>query len=296
MSKELHDTVRVNPLCRFIWNTLDAKEYWEEKITRVQQILKIVYLEAYKTGVFKTYSHWSSRQSDNSIFLSDIGRYGKFIAEIPSGTSPARKVKAYSWYCNDEGLFRLFANQEDFPLLPEDIMLKHDLFLTAGYAEADIDNVFWYLNNANNGILDPIAEMEDQDEFNWLLNPFLRHLGISLLPYVPKSWKDEYSLELAGKIFNMVKEIDEEIAKDLQTLLELPTKWDCWRGVAIIDTPIFKSVTDSVPYKVKQEVKYEVKMTHLLRLFIPGATYGIVFPYITKKEERKLKANKENLL
>lgn len=290
MSKELHETVRINPLCRFIWNTSEAKNYWEEKIMNIQAVLQIAKLEAYKIGLFKTYVNWNAHTSDNSVLLIDVGRYGELIAQIPSGTSPSRKMKAYNWFNNDEGLLRIFSNSSNVPLLPEEIVLKHDLFLTLGYCEANTDNLFWYLECSSKGIYDPIAEMDDKDHFNWYLNPFLRHLGISLLPYVPKSWKDEYSLELAKKFFALVESIDGEVAKYLQMILELPTKWDCWRGVAIIDTPIFKSVTDSVPYKEKNEIEYEVKMNHLLRSFIPGSSYGIVFPYITKKEERKLKA------
>lgn len=286
---QLHQDLKVNPLCRLIWTGKPAKDYWEERVVKSQQFMQKVRVEALKRNIFKTHSFWIGVSDKNNITISELeSSDARQILSIPAGTSPYRRHKAYVGHKEYEGNFHVFTNRKNVPMFQASIFNKYDLNLTLGYCEADSENMFWYYTLAGDGVIDPTGEMQNPDKMNFYLNPFLRSIGISILPYVAKSWDDEYSLNLAKQIVDLMNELDPEATKDVVSLLEMPARFDSWRAVSEVHTPILKVITDSTPYKEKVLIDYEVKMSHYIRHFIPGASYGTVFPYISKKEERRL--------
>lgn len=284
MSK-VHD-FKVTPLVRLLWASKGSKEYWEPKLKGVQELVRKARIEAYKRGILKTLSLFIHNGIEAN--LEDGINHGKERFAFSCSPTPHREHKFY-YHKLGAGKMHFFTNTDDIFEFSEDFYRDNELSLTLGYSEANLQNFMWFTNKSSNGIIDPSAEMINVDKMNYLLNPFLRHLGLSILPYVAKSWDDEYSINLANQILDVMKEIDAEATKDLISLLEMPTRYSSWRGIADVTTPIFKSYTNTTSYVDKIVVDYEVKMSHYLRSFIPGAPYGTVFPWVTKKNQKAFK-------
>lgn len=81
-------------------------------------------------------------------------------------------------------------------------------------------------------------------------NPLLRYFGIRIVPHLPCSYTCEKSREF-GRDF--LKVIDEDFHDILLDLLS-NVVWDCYKGVAIVDTPYFRGVTDSLPFKTRHKI------------------------------------------
>lgn len=276
--------IRINPICRLIWNTEEAKDAWEVKLYKSKLVLDKAKFEAYKRGILKTYGFWISRDDYDTNKIEKASEFGKCILSMQSGSPLGMEFTYYNFFNTHEGIFYLFSNEDEVPELPYELMKRYDLSLTTAYTNSNMANNEWYKQQILSGFNDPIGEMRDFELANHLLNPFFRHLGISVLPYIARSWGDEYSLDLANKIWDIVLEIDDVIAKDIENILKMPTKWDCWRGVSIVDTPIFKTIKDSVTYKENNVLEYTGSFFD-----VEGAAKGNCFPYINKIAEGMLK-------
>lgn len=275
---------QVYPFSRLIWASKDAKEYWDDKFKRVQVLVSIAQLEAFKKGVLKSFTLFQYKGTDYTELINSFPEGTEEKLRIEASNIRFRPHKAYLASLG-EGWITLYSNS-NIITMNKDSIKDYELYLSFGYSNADMPNYFWYNSKVTNKIIDPSMEMANDSEFNFLLNPYLRHLGIYILPYIAKSWDDQYSLNLANNILDIMREIDEETTKDLITLLEMPIRISSWRGVTEIDIPIFKTMTNTTTYKEKIVKEYEIKMSYLLRDFIPGAPYGIRFPWKRKSECR----------
>jgi hypothetical protein len=105
--------------------------------------------------------------------------------------------------------------------------------------------------------VDPIPAWarEGAREIRRLANPLLRYIGVRATAHIPCSPTCEPTVALGWEFLGLM---GPEAAQDTLTLLNLPARWDRYRGVAIIDTPHFKIVTTSTPKPIREivEVQY----------------------------------------
>jgi len=86
-------------------------------------------------------------------------------------------------------------------------------------------------------------------------NNMLRYFGIRIIPHLTHSFDCKRSIRM-GKIWHQImRSVDEEAADWAYELLSSECTWDCYKGVAIIDTPYFRGVTNSDPVLNKKIVK-----------------------------------------
>lgn len=74
-----------------------------------------------------------------------------------------------------------------------------------------------------------------------------RYLGIRVVSHLPCSFSCTASIDIANERMKLAKEIQMAGLDETLDILSLPFEWDCLKGIAIINTPVFKMVTDSVP-------------------------------------------------
>jgi len=86
-------------------------------------------------------------------------------------------------------------------------------------------------------------------------NQMLRYVGIRITPHLPCSDLCEETIKLGKKWYSIMKKIDKEAAEWAYELLSMPLVWDCLKGVAIIDTDLFRLVTNSDGTPEKKIVK-----------------------------------------
>ncbi len=76
-------------------------------------------------------------------------------------------------------------------------------------------------------------------------NNMLRYFGIRIIPHITCSMQCSKTIEQGKRWWEIMSEIDNEAAKWAKEILSMPMTWNCYRGVAIIDTPVFRGITNS---------------------------------------------------
>ena len=106
-------------------------------------------------------------------------------------------------------------------------------------------------------------------------------LGIRLITYKSLNFNDKESIRIANEIIDFAKSIKLNGIDEILDILKLPFEWDCYKGIATINTPVFKFVSNSLPcypaYIVQRESDYYPK----------EAPFGIKFPWKFPWEHKK---------
>lgn len=80
--------------------------------------------------------------------------------------------------------------------------------------------------------------------------PLLRYFGLRAVPQIPGSFLSEDTKTFASSFLQLIK--------DKNLLLEIlsgPITWDCFRGVAIVETPWFIGISNSMPFSEKHVIR-----------------------------------------
>lgn len=78
--------------------------------------------------------------------------------------------------------------------------------------------------------------------------PVLRSAGIRFVSHIPCSPQCTGSQLIANKMMQLLPKDMQEFGKEI---LSMPMSWDCYRGIAIVKTPWFRTIYRSVPYTEK---------------------------------------------
>jgi hypothetical protein len=107
----------------------------------------------------------------------------------------------------------------------------------------------------------------------WEINPFLRYIGIKLIPHIPCSFSCEHSLKMAKQWLDLGETHKVGGLEELKEILQFSIEWDALKGIAYISTPIFKIEKNSVTCYPKYVVQKEGT------LFPKYAAKGLKFPF-----------------
>jgi len=76
------------------------------------------------------------------------------------------------------------------------------------------------------------------------VNILLRYFGIRAVPHLPCSFACEESKQLGQAFMDFI-----DRRRELEELLSSPITWNCYKGVAIVETKWFIGVANSMPFK-----------------------------------------------
>lgn len=85
-------------------------------------------------------------------------------------------------------------------------------------------------------------------------NNMLRCFGIRLTPHLSCNLQCEDTIIWGEEWVEIMRQKDAEATDWLIELLSMPLTWNCYKGVAIVDTPIFRGVTNSDTTRTKKIV------------------------------------------
>jgi hypothetical protein len=84
----------------------------------------------------------------------------------------------------------------------------------------------------------------------------LRYFGFRITSHFPCSLNCEATKEVGEVWLDVMKKMDADLADLLVEILEMPLVWSCLHGIAIVETPIFTIITNSLPTKESWTVMY----------------------------------------
>lgn len=86
-------------------------------------------------------------------------------------------------------------------------------------------------------------------------NNMLRYFGIRITPHLTCSMQCEKTIAWGEEWFDIMKQVDEEAADWAKELLSMPLTWNCYKGIVIIDTPLFRATSNSDTTMIKKIVE-----------------------------------------
>ncbi len=258
----------IDPQTRIVFWTKDLKEIWKPRIDRMSKVVALTELETFLQGLRSVYVYHihSDKFEESYAFLRkfDLVFYPITKSAVYYGFShrhlPVKPGKPYHLYgvCVKRGREKLAEKFLEASREGDHATVGKLL----GYPKCCID----FFCNTWPKSLDPIYQIaqntenhrENKESIEVIVHPFcnqmLRYLGIRITPHLPCSFECKETIKLGEQWFKIMKKIDKEASEWILDLLSSPITWDCYRAVAIVDTPYFRLITNSVPTEERLRV------------------------------------------
>lgn len=259
--KEMN-TIDINPQTRKVYWNKDLEALWEPRIKRVRKLYSDAELATVIAGMRRVYVyHVNSERFDASYeFLrkNDLVFFPTNKSGVYSGFShkhmPVERGKPYTLYGaavshNDQEAGELFTKYSTGELTDHTgigDLLGYPTCCTAFFNEnwshTSIDPIYEAaIETPDSRVVDGVVEVATHP----YCNNMLRYFGIRITPHLTCSMTCDETIKWGEEWIEIMRQIDEEATNWLLELQSMPLTWDCYKGVAIIDTPLFRGVTNS---------------------------------------------------
>ena len=254
--------VEINPFTKTLWWSKEEKELWEPRISRIRKAYNTTEFLTVAKGLRRVYVyHVNSEKFEESYqFLreNNLMFYPTNKSGVYSGFShkhmPVKRGEPFTLY---GGVVK--ANDKE----AGDLFTKYSvggatdhggIGSLLGYPDCCVNffNAVW-----NKKSIDPIyeaAELTDgMKKENGVItvkthpycNNMLRYFGMRITPHLTCSLQCKKTVKWGKKWIEIMKEVDAEAAEWVEDLLSQPLTWDCYKGISIIETDLFRGVTNS---------------------------------------------------
>ena len=252
--------VDLEPITRIVWWNKELKELWVPRLRKVSELYNNTEIATAIAGMRDVYVyHVASTYFQNSYkFLrdNDFIFYPTNVSGLYQGFSHKHTTvqpdKPYMVYgaCVKRGneekgeKFIEYTNKGDHAGIGR----------LLGYPECCIE---FFERVWNKESIDPMFEAAtwtDGAEIKGdtvtvschpYCNQMLRYFGARITPHLSHSMDCKDTIKWGEEWFEIMQELDPESSSWLLELLSVPTTWDCYKGIAIIDTPMFRALTNS---------------------------------------------------
>lgn len=284
-SMKLFSNFDLDNFLRVVWLTKEAKDVWESTFVEANKVLPELEIESvvrrhrqcsWQTIEEKSYENHQERWASKGLCSVVIKRVRYFEGFAHRHQEPIEGEPALACciVAQDAKVIDEFKRVVD----------NHDHYaqgILLGYPKCCS---LFFADNWAQGYIDPIWQAAIKSRYDeqgqnhlkvspsYLVNPLLRFAKVRLSFHLPCSFKCEESVRISQQRFNILKEMNPELAKKFEQLLRMPMSWDCYHGIAVIRTPIFYFVTNSSPVVERFLVEFEGD-------FIPSeAKKGLAYP------------------
>lgn len=166
---------------------------------------------------------------------------------------------------------------------------KSSEFFDTNWKKGYFDPIWQQADNTNGDMLKNKRDFLDKDgnvekkliRFKYnkdshKISSVFRYVGIRVTSHFSSSFDEQESIEVADNWIQLAKDLRLRGLNEALEILQLPYEWDCYKGVAIVNTPVMKIVTSSMPcypnHVIQQESDY----------YPEESPNGIVFPWKIK--------------
>lgn len=262
---ELIKNLAVPPFQRVIWANQKARQVWEPQIRRISErvqeleILSVAHDQrpcAWQTFQVRNFPAMTKKIIDLGLSIYPIqlcGSWGQgFIHYTPALRDDDPNPQASCIVTKSPDLANEFwkaYNRGDH--ITQGKLLGFPECCTKFFNEQWARGYFDPIWQMVEPIADTPTEMtfwneRPDDRWHSLLfsNPILRYIGIRVGFHIPCRFDCSETQEIARKRIELLSEGDQIV---LISLLRMPMTWSVYRGIAIVKTPIFTLLTQSVP-------------------------------------------------
>jgi hypothetical protein len=126
--------------------------------------------------------------------------------------------------------------------------------------------------SSNNEVEKSLIRLRDSHDA-YKIHSVFRYIGIRTISHLPCCFNCQESIEVSNQWLSLGWQLNLPGIREILDILALPFEWDCFKGIALVNTPVFKITTTSMPCYPKYIVQGESD-------FYPDeAPDGIQFPW-----------------
>jgi len=296
--------IKLPSITRMQYATLDCKTIWEEKIRKAKNVYRTLEIESVKHGLRKCAIMHNVDPNDLLEKTKHLRGQGLILVPLSkeghSGNGFGHISSAYNggMYTYRTVVARTIEDAREFVYAHEagdDIKIGEllgypkccSVFFDDVWQKGYVDPIWQQAENSEGSeiiknkkdFLDKLGNVEKKlirfkkDDENWKINQVFRYIGVRLVPHLPCSNNCKESIKMANEWIDLARKLNVEGLDEALEIMQLPYEWDALKGMTIINTPVFKIATTSVPcypnHVVQQESDYYPK----------EAPNGIQFPW-----------------
>jgi hypothetical protein len=272
MTTEVHD-ITVPYISRFVWASGDAQRLLEEQVNKAK-----VYL-LYNFGrlmVDKNLAPFAPVR-DSQYHNHQLGE-GVILNHYFCRWNTMQSIKeAHAAFVAPLGIY----GQQ--PTMPFEVSERWDLlrdFYQLGLAPDCCREAYFKTTHR-----DPYHELYENEPgkikriASGEMNSMLAPLGLFISPIVPCSLHCKAAQEKAILIGDAIKLDNPEVYATLKMIVEMPLRIDSYRGMALVDTPMFKGVFATDAYREKRVIDFKPSNPELFNYNHPWVASGKNFPF-----------------
>lgn len=253
--------INMPPFARTAWYNDEIKSKYSLKLQKAAAAYHWMELETVSVGMRActtrhirpdSFECETTRLADKGLLflpLRKVGSYQGFAHSHP----PVVKGRPWSWYgvvarslvdartfakASDRNDHRVIGRLLGYPNCCQD-------FFSDVWGKGFIDPVWQEAWNTEDAALYP-SETKLQISSMQLWTGY-RYIGLRAVPHLPCSFSCSESLSMVDSWLDLAKKENISGVYDLLALLNTPCRWSCFKGVAIITSPLFKVSTNSMP-------------------------------------------------
>ena len=268
----------MNPQTMIVYFDKDIQALWEPRLKRISQLYSNAELTTVIVGMRRVFVYHINSQKfeesyeflrKNNLVFFPIKKTGVY-----SGFShrhmPVKKGEPFTLYgaavrTDDQEAGELFTEYSN-----SSPVNHNELGKLLGYPKCCSD---WFSEHWGKPSVDPMYEaamntIEDKSlskldmehvygvkvSCHPYANNLLRYFGLRITPHLPCSMQCKETIRWGEEWIDIMRQIDDEATDWLIELLSMPLIWDYNKGIAIIDTSIFRGITNSNTHLMRQRV------------------------------------------
>ncbi len=288
---EILKDVRASAFARTVWVSAEARDMWEKSLREVSAFVSDLEILITKKGLRK--ATWQTIKKDRLIdFTEEMLNAGLFVTPL---------FYVGNWQGYSHRLVKYRKGDKDFNV---SVVVTKDIEIAREYAKAfksgdhetqgkflnfpeccrkffsenfgdNPDPVFQAAENTKNSAFH--SSFDDnliQVRGHPYSNPVLRYIGLRTSFHIPCSFNCEATIKVAQETMDLAEKTNKAMATLLKSLLSMPMTWDVNHGIAVIKTPIFYVITNTVPTAERYII--EVEGTFRPR----ESARGVNFPFL----------------
>jgi hypothetical protein len=272
MEREVHN-ITVPYLVRFSWATGEAMRQWDDKLLNSRIFLQNTLPKLIVDNGFAKFAPIIPLEDEEFSHVADAfiasfynSRWTTdydIIRNMGDRTFPAQLYGNYECDFDLSNRWDIYRDLWQLALAPE--------CCKKAYFDSPYKDPYHHLYDSAAGKIKKLPSIG----MNCLLAP----IGFYVSPIVPCSIECKHAHTRSMMIEELIMQADYGIYETLKMLMEMPVRIDSYRGISLVDTPMFKGEFTTDAYKGKYILDVKVKNPELFSYEHDWVAKGARFPF-----------------
>ncbi len=270
--KEVHE-INIPYIVRFVWASGTAKLQWERDVVQAKTYL----LNRFPRLIVDAGLAEFAPTFNPNVMTEIIGKAVVTNHYPTRWSTDERSFRGHPQLIKDVGVYGKADLQGLDPSNRWDLM--RDIYQLAlapecckkAYFDSPYKDPYHHLYESAPGRIKRMKGFE--------MNSLLAPMGLFICPIVPCSLECEEAHKKGKEIASLIQSDNDHVFGVLKMITEMPLRIDSYRGMACVDTPMFKGVFATDAYKEKVVLDVKPKNPEIFNYGYDWVARGINFPF-----------------